>query len=83
MQNPAEFATPQAKRHQCHLYIIVLIHFVLGIMLTVGDPGAGFIEIIIPLFLLCGAYGINFFSLIFYMMIMVSDFVKYLSFVGL
>ena len=65
------------------LYILCLIHFVLGVTLTVAAPGLGFIEIIIPLILLCSTYSMDFCFLIFYMVLMINDFVVYGSFVGL
>lgn len=83
IENPSAYATPAAKRHQCHLYILVLFHFVLGIMLTVANPPAGIMELIIPLLLLCTAYSMNFCTLIFYMILMLNDTILYMSAVGL
>jgi hypothetical protein len=83
MDNPSANATPAAKTHQCHLYILVLFHFVMGILLTVANPPAGIMELIIPLILLCTAYSMNFCTLIFYMILMLNDVVLYLSAVGL
>ena len=83
LQNPSEFASPAAKQYQCYLYIMVLLHFVLGIMLTVANPGVGFIEIIIPFLLMCTAFSMNFCTLIFYIILMLNDAVVYFCVVGL
>eukprot|EP00347_Sterkiella_histriomuscorum_P009890 403339482 len=83
IENPSSRATPAAKSQQCRLYILVLLHFVLGIMLTVASPQLGFMEIIIPFILMCTAFSMNFCTLIFYIILMVNDCVQYLCIVGL
>jgi hypothetical protein len=83
MQSPAEIATPAAKKYQCLLYILVILHFALSIMYCIFDAASGIMEMIVAMILICTAYSMNFCMLIFYMIMMISDFVNFLCIIGL
>ena len=68
-------APPEAKQHQCHLYILAIAHFVLAIMLCIALPGVGIGEIFTAMILMCTAYSMNFCLVIFYMIMMMQDIV--------
>ena len=76
-------ASPEAKTHQCHLYILAVAHFVLAIMLCIAVPPQGISEIFTALILMCTAYAMNFCMIIFYIIMMCMDIVQYFSAIGL
>jgi len=80
----AEFAPPLAKKHQCNLFILGGVHLVMMIALMVSFHGAvGFGELINCMFLMCGAYSMNFCLMILYIIIMMNNVVTYFAIVGL
>ena len=76
-------ATPEAKQHQCHLYVLAILHFSMAVMLCIALPPLGISEIFTALILMCTAYAMNFCMLIFYMIMMLMDVVQYFSSIGL
>lgn len=84
MQGPdPAMATPEAKQHQCHLYVLAILHFSMAVMLCIALPPLGISEIFTALILMCTAYSMNFCMLIFYMIMMLMDVVQYFSSIGL
>ena len=82
-QQQSAAAPPEVKSHQCHLYIIAILHFSMAIMLCIVLPPLGISEIFSALILMCTAYAMNFCMLIFYMILMIMDVVQYFSAIGL
>jgi hypothetical protein len=78
-----DLAPPEAKKHQCNLYILVIAHFVMAILLCIAGGGLGIMEIFTALILLCTAYSMNFCMVIFYIVFMLQDVVQYFSAIGL
>lgn len=69
--DPNRHIPPLAKKHQCNLYILTLVHLTLAIMMTVAYPGSGIPEIFVAMILACVAYSMNFCLVIFYMIFMI------------
>ena len=81
--NPNENAPPEAKKHQCNLYILAILHFAMAITLCIAVPPLGFQEIITAMILMCTAYAMNFCMVILYIIFMLQDIVQYFSAIGL
>lgn len=79
----AQFAPPECKKHQCNLYILAVVHFVMAILLCIAIPPLGFGEIMMAMILMCTAYAMNFCMIIFYMLLMMQDMVQYFCAIGL
>ena len=76
-------APPEAKKHQCNLYILAIMHFSMAILLCIAIPPLGISEIFTALILMCTAYSMNFCLVIFYLIFMMQDVVQYFSAIGL
>jgi len=40
-QQNAAAAPPEVKKHQCHLYIVAVLHFTMAVMLCIALPPLG------------------------------------------
>lgn len=76
-------APPEAKKHQCNLYILAIAHFALAITLCIAVPPLGLQEIISAMILMCTAYAMNYCMVILYIIFMLQDVVQYFSAIGL
>ncbi len=75
-------APPEAKKMQNYLYILAGIHLVMMITLMSALGVAGLNELFNVMFLMCGAYSMNFCIMIFYIIIMFNDCISYFCAVG-
>jgi hypothetical protein len=73
---------PAAKKMQNNLYLLGAAHFVMMIILisSLGNPGLN--ELFNLLFLMCGAYSMNYCFMIFYIVIMFNDCISYFASTG-
>lgn len=82
-QQSQQVAPPEAKKQQCNLYILAIVHFVMAILLCIAIPPLGIGEIFTAMILLCTAYAMNFCMVIFYIIFMLQDVLQYFSAIGL
>ena len=73
---------PEAKKMQNHLYLLAGAHLVMMITLMSALGIQGLNELFNIMFLMCGAYSMNFCFMIFYIVIMFNDCVSYFCAAG-